>query len=167
MHTYIRAYSAITWLTRIREVQTSNLGWGTKQKVKVKLSLWHFKLRTTPWRRIGGVEVWSTHSSTSTQDGGEWSVSCPSCFTPRERAPGTNWIGGWVGPRAILDALVKRRISSPRWESKRRTPIVQPRLGHQLLWIRLFFVILISSMPMPHWYFEIGYDYFLSHPLDS
>jgi hypothetical protein len=24
-------------------------------------------------------------------------------FTPRERAPGTNWIGGWVGPRAGLE----------------------------------------------------------------
>jgi len=25
-------------------------------------------------------------------DGGEWSASCLSCFTHRERAPGTNWI---------------------------------------------------------------------------
>jgi hypothetical protein len=25
--------------------------------------------------------------------GGEWSASCPSCFTPRERPPGTHWIG--------------------------------------------------------------------------
>jgi len=25
-------------------------------------------------------------------DGGEQSASCPSCFTPRERAPGTHWI---------------------------------------------------------------------------
>jgi hypothetical protein len=24
--------------------------------------------------------------------------------------PGTNWIGGWVGPRADLDAVVKRKI---------------------------------------------------------
>jgi len=27
-------------------------------------------------------------------------------FTPRERAPGTHWIGGWVGPRAILDVVI-------------------------------------------------------------
>jgi hypothetical protein len=40
---------------------------------------------------------------TSTLDGGEWSVSHPCCLTPRERAPGAPWIGGWVGPRAILD----------------------------------------------------------------
>jgi hypothetical protein len=49
------------------------------------------------------------HSLTSVLDGGEWSSSCPGHFTPRERAPGTHWIGGWVGPRAILDA-VKRKI---------------------------------------------------------
>jgi hypothetical protein len=26
-------------------------------------------------------------------------------FTPREKAPGTSWIGGWMGPRAVLDDL--------------------------------------------------------------
>jgi hypothetical protein len=31
-----------------------------------------------------------------------------------------------VGTRAVLDAVVKRKIPSPRWESNRRTPIVQP-----------------------------------------
>jgi hypothetical protein len=31
-----------------------------------------------------------------------------------------------VGPRAILDAVVKRNIPSPRRESNPRTPIVQP-----------------------------------------
>jgi hypothetical protein len=29
--------------------------------------------------------------------GDEWSASCLGCFTPRERAPGTQWIGG--GPQ--------------------------------------------------------------------
>jgi hypothetical protein len=44
-----------------------------------------------------------------------WVVSfTPRPLTPRERAPGTNWIGGWVGPRAVLDAEVKRKITSPR-----------------------------------------------------
>jgi hypothetical protein len=68
----------------------------------------------------------STHSLTSARYGGEWSASCSGRFTPRERAPGTHWIGGCVGPRAILDAVVKRKIPSPRRESKPRTPIVQP-----------------------------------------
>jgi hypothetical protein len=31
-----------------------------------------------------------------------------------------------MGPRAILDAVVKRKISSPRRESNPKTPIVQP-----------------------------------------
>jgi hypothetical protein len=58
-------------------------------------------------------------------DGGEWSVSRPGRFTPRERAPRTHWIGGWMGPRAVLDAVVKEKIASPRHESNPRTPIVQ------------------------------------------
>jgi hypothetical protein len=34
-----------------------------------------------------------------------------------------------VGPRAVLDAVVKRKIASPRRESNPRTPIVQPVLS--------------------------------------
>jgi len=48
---------------------------------------------------------------------GEWSDSFPSCFTLRERAPSTHWIGGWVGPRTSLDAAVRRKIPSPYWDS--------------------------------------------------
>jgi hypothetical protein len=47
------------------------------------------------------------HYLTSTLDGGEWSASHPGYFTPRERAPSTHWIGGWVGPRYGLDILQK------------------------------------------------------------
>jgi hypothetical protein len=47
---------------------------------------------------------------TSALDGGVWSVSRPGHFTPRERALDTHWIGGWVGPRAVLDAVVKRNV---------------------------------------------------------
>jgi hypothetical protein len=68
----------------------------------------------------------STHSLISALDGGEWSASRPGRFTPRERAPGTHWIGGWVGPRAVLDAVVKRKIHTSRRESNIRTPIVHP-----------------------------------------
>jgi hypothetical protein len=62
---------------------------------------------------------------TSALDRGEWSASRPDRFIPRERVAGTHWIGGWVGPRAIMDAVVKRKIPSPRRESNPRTPIVQ------------------------------------------
>jgi hypothetical protein len=68
---------------------------------------------------LGGVEV-------SALAGGEWSASRPGRFTLRERASGTHWLGGWVGPRAVLDAVVKRKIPSPRRELNPRTPIVQP-----------------------------------------
>jgi hypothetical protein len=67
----------------------------------------------------------ATYPLTSALDGDEWSASRPGRFIPRERAPGTHWIGGWVGPRAVLDAVM-RKILSPRRESNPRTPIVQP-----------------------------------------
>jgi hypothetical protein len=66
------------------------------------------------------------HHAMKALDGGEWSASRPGRFTPRERAPGTHWIGGWVGPRAVLDAVVKRKIPSPNRESNPRTPVIQP-----------------------------------------
>jgi hypothetical protein len=62
---------------------------------------------------------------TSALDGGEWSVSLPGRFTPRERTADTHWIGGRVGPRAVLDAVVKRKIPSLRRESNPTMPIVQ------------------------------------------
>jgi hypothetical protein len=40
-----------------------------------------------------------------------WVVSfTPRPLYPRERAPGTHWIGGWVGPRAGLDDMEKRKF---------------------------------------------------------
>jgi hypothetical protein len=48
---------------------------------------------------------------------GEWSASRPSRFTPEVRAPRTHRVGGWVGPRAGLDAVAKRRTASGNWTS--------------------------------------------------
>jgi hypothetical protein len=79
-----------------------------KRKGKVVLVFNQFS--TTPWRRMGEWRYSSTIHMTSAPDGGEWPASCPSCFTPKESAPGTHWIGGWVGPRADLDAVEKRII---------------------------------------------------------
>jgi hypothetical protein len=74
------------------------------------------------------VEVQRHAFLTSTLEGGEWTASHPGRLTPGERASGTPWVGGWVGPRAGLDAVEKRKISSPRRESNPRTPNVQPWL---------------------------------------
>jgi len=49
----------------------------------------------------------------SALDGCEWSASQPGRFTPRERATDIHWIGGWVGPRAGLEAVVKRKLPAP------------------------------------------------------
>jgi hypothetical protein len=43
-------------------------------------------------------------------DGGEWSASRPCRFTPGEITPCNHCIGGWVGPKAGLDAVKKRKI---------------------------------------------------------
>jgi len=43
-------------------------------------------------------------------DSGEWSASHPGRFTPKQRAPGTHWIGDWVGPRVGLDAVEYNNI---------------------------------------------------------
>jgi hypothetical protein len=52
-------------------------------------------------------------------------LHAPAALPPGGGSPGTHWIGGWVSPRAVLDAVVKRKIPSPRRESNPRTPIVQ------------------------------------------
>jgi hypothetical protein len=73
-----------------------------------------------------GVKVQRHAFLTSALDGGEWLASRPGRFTLRERAPATHWIGGWMGSRAVLDPVVKRKVPSPRRDSNPRTPIVQP-----------------------------------------
>jgi hypothetical protein len=52
-------------------------------------------------------------------------LHAPAALPPRERALGTHWKGGWLGPRAVLDAVVKRNIPSLHRESNLRAPIVQ------------------------------------------
>jgi hypothetical protein len=62
---------------------------------------------------------------TSALDRGEWSASCPGSFPPWVKAPGTHWIGGWVDPRAGLNAVAKREnlLTTP---AGNRTPASQP-----------------------------------------
>jgi hypothetical protein len=53
------------------------------------------------------VDVQTHVFLTSALVAGEWSASRHGRFTAGERAPGTHWIGGWVGPRAGLDDMEK------------------------------------------------------------
>jgi hypothetical protein len=58
----------------------------------------------------------------------------PAALYPRgkdPRYPYTHWIGGWVGPRAGLDAGARRKILCPAGD---RTPIVQPVVRHYTDW---------------------------------
>jgi hypothetical protein len=38
-------------------------------------------------------------------------IHAPAVLPPRKSQPGTHWKGGWVGPRADLDATEKRNLA--------------------------------------------------------
>jgi hypothetical protein len=61
----------------------------------------------TSWRRMG---KWIHAFLTSGLAGGKWSASRPGRFTNGERAAGTRWIEGLVGPRSGLVEAEKRKI---------------------------------------------------------
>jgi hypothetical protein len=67
---------------------------------------------------------------TSALVGGEWSPSRPGHFTPGERAPGTLWIGSWVGPRTGLDyAEMREFLTLPGLEPR---PLCRPARSQSL-----------------------------------
>jgi hypothetical protein len=67
----------------------------------------HYAMKT-----YGGVDVEIQLFLTLALLGGEWSASCPNCFIPKERAPGTQWIVSWVCCRTSLDDVERRKIYS-------------------------------------------------------
>jgi hypothetical protein len=56
-------------------------------------------------------------------DGDIRSASGPGHFTSKERTSGTLWIGGWVSPRASLDAVDTEKSLVP---AGNRILVVQP-----------------------------------------
>jgi len=48
----------------------------------------------------------------STLDGGGWSASSFSYILPGERALGSYWVGGWLGPRVGVNTAVTMRNPS-------------------------------------------------------
>jgi hypothetical protein len=57
-----------------------------------------------------GVDVYTHIFLTSALVGCQWSASHPGQFASGEKAPVTHYIGGWVGPRAGLDDMEKRKF---------------------------------------------------------
>jgi hypothetical protein len=64
-------------------------------------------------KAYGGVNVPIHIFLASALAGGEWSASRLGCLTPMEDLPGTNWIGGWVDPRAGRDDVEEKKILDP------------------------------------------------------
>jgi hypothetical protein len=80
------------------------------------------------------VDVYIHIFLTSSLLAGEWSASRPGRFTPRERAPGTHWIGGWVNPRTGLDDVEKRKfLNIPGLELR---PLGRPARSQSLYRLR-------------------------------
>jgi hypothetical protein len=79
----------------------------------------------------------------------EWSASRAGRFTPRERVPDTRWTGGWVDPRAGLEAVVRTSPSSRR-EWNPRTPC-QPKVL-QTLRLKHYTVIMCSELVSNLWF---------------
>jgi hypothetical protein len=81
-----------------------------------------------------GVDCRSTFFLTSALVGDEWSASCPGRFTSGERGPGTHWIGSWVGLRASLDDVEKRKfLTLPALEPR---PLSLPARSQSLYQLR-------------------------------
>jgi hypothetical protein len=57
-------------------------------------------------------------------------LHAPAALPPGKEPLVPIMIGVWVGPRAVLDMVVKRKIPSPCWESNPRTPITHPVAQH-------------------------------------
>jgi hypothetical protein len=71
---------------------------------------------------------------TSALVGGEWSASRPRRFNPRERDPGSRRIGDWMGPRASLDDVEKRKfLTVPGFELR---PLGRPARSQLLYRLR-------------------------------
>jgi hypothetical protein len=125
LHDYEWCVKYVDWLRQFKATCCHFPG-RERGKVKGKVVSTLFLTKHHAMKAYWGEWTYSSmHSLTSALDGGEWSVSRPGRFTHRKRAPGTHWIGGWLGPRASLETVMKRKIPSSRRESNRRTPIVQ------------------------------------------
>jgi hypothetical protein len=89
------------------------------------------KIKLSPWRRMGELRYSSTTLDLGTR--WRWVVSFMSMpLYPRERAAGTHWIGGWVGPPELVWTLWRRKKKScPCRESNTGRPSASRILTEQ------------------------------------
>jgi len=73
--------------------------------------------------KMYGVEEKLSTFLTLALDGGNNSTSCSGCFNPGKITHGTPWKGGWMGHRADLDIIAKRKMTAP---ARNQTLVVQP-----------------------------------------
>jgi hypothetical protein len=89
----------------------------------------------TPWRRLGGEELQLLLIlDLGTRWGWVVSITPWPHFSPRERTPGTHWIGGCVGSRDCLDTVARGKILSPLPEIEPRWPS-RPVCSQTLYWL--------------------------------
>jgi len=82
-------------------------------------------------KMYGGVEVQLHAFLTPAVGGGKWLVLRPGTTpTPTKEPPCTHWIGGWVGTRVGLGAVVKRKNHYPCRESNPCRPAHINRKWH-------------------------------------
>jgi hypothetical protein len=68
----------------------------------------------------------------SSLDGDVRPASRPGRFTPRETAPGTHCVGGWMGPRAGLGVMEKRKFACLCRESNPDSSVYQAPVAQSL-----------------------------------
>jgi hypothetical protein len=85
-------------------------------------------------KAYGGMDVFIQAFLTYELAGGEWSASRPGRFIPGESAPGTHWIGVWVGSRTGLDDMEGRKfLTLPGLELR---PLSRPAPSQSLYRLR-------------------------------
>jgi hypothetical protein len=95
------------------------------------------------------------YSSTILYLGIRRSVSLPWNFTPGEVSPGTHCIGGWVSPRAGLDAVKKKENScSARNRTSPATVLCEVSQDDQFS----------EHYPLPNFYFKRRFGDSISPP---
>jgi hypothetical protein len=84
--------------------------------------------------RHGGTCEERTYSSylflTSELEDGEWSAHALAALYPRERAPGTHWLGDLVGPTSGLETEARGKIHCLCRGAKTERPVVQLVVRH-------------------------------------